>query len=57
MNVAKASEKNALEAVAKKADVVDVVTAVTNAELTLETVLNLRDRVISAYREIIKTPI
>ena len=47
----------AFEAVAKKADVVDVVTAVANAELTLETVMNIRDRVMSAYQEIIKTPV
>ena len=57
MKVAKNSEKMAFEAVAKKADVVDVVTAVANAELTLNTVMNIRDRVMSAYQEIIKTPI
>lgn len=57
MKVAKNSEKMAFEAVAKKADVVDVVTAVANAELTLQTVMNIRDRVMSAYQEIIKTPI
>ena len=57
ISVAKASEKRAFEAVAQKADVLDVVTAVTNAEMTLETVMSLRDRVITAYKEIIKTPI
>lgn len=57
LNVTKQSEKQAMQAVAKKADLVDVVTAVANAEMTLETVMSLRDRMIAAYNEIIKTPI
>lgn len=40
-----------------KAELVDVVTAVANAETTLETVISLRDRVITAYQEIIRMPI
>lgn len=50
-------EEAAKAALAGKADVRDVVTAVTNAELTLETVVNLRDKVINAYNEIIKMPV
>ncbi len=42
---------------AGKADVRDVVMAVTNAELTLDTVVSLRDKVINTYNEIIKMPI
>lgn len=42
---------------AGKADLVDVVTAVSNAETTLETVVALRDRVISAYQDIMRMPI
>ena len=42
---------------AGKADLVDVVTAVANAETTLETVVALRDRVISAYQDIMRMPI
>jgi flagellar hook-basal body complex protein FliE len=38
-------------------DVVQVVNAVTAAELTLETVVAIRDRVISAYQDIMKMPI
>lgn len=42
---------------AGKAELVDVVTAVANAETTLETVVALRDRVISAYQDIMRMPI
>jgi flagellar hook-basal body complex protein FliE len=51
------SEVQALKAAAKDAEIVDVVTAVANAEITLETVMTVRDRVISAYQEIMKMPI
>ena len=39
---------------AGKAELVDVVTAVANAETTLETVVALRDRMISAYQDIMR---
>ena len=42
---------------AGQGDVVQVVNAVTAAELTLETVVAIRDRVISAYQDIMKMPI
>lgn len=42
---------------AGKADVVDVVTAVAETQATFETVVALRDKVISAYEEIMKMPI
>ena len=51
------SEVQALKAAAKDAEIVDVVTAVANAEITLETVMTVRDRVIQAYQEIMKMPI
>jgi flagellar hook-basal body complex protein FliE len=38
-------------------DLVGVVNAVTAAELTLETVVAIRDRVIAAYQDIMKMPI
>jgi flagellar hook-basal body complex protein FliE len=44
-------------AIAGKADLTEVVTAVTNAEITLKTVLAIRDRVIQAYQEIARMPI
>lgn len=39
-----------------KVDLSDLVTAVSNAELTLNTVVAIRDRVISAYQDIIRMP-
>lgn len=39
------------------ADLVDVVTTVQNAEMVVETVVAVRDKVISAYNDIIKMPI
>lgn len=44
-------------AIEGKAGVAEVVTAVANAELTLQTVVALRDRVVEAYQEILRMPI
>lgn len=52
-----ASETISMQAVAGQADLVDVVTAVTNAEMVVETVVAVRDRVIQAYNDIIRMPI
>lgn len=51
------SEAISAKAIADKADLTDLVTSVTNAELTLQTVVAVRDRMISAYQDIIKMPI
>ena len=40
-----------------KASLVDVVTAVSSAEASLETVMAIRDQVINAYQEIMRMPI
>ncbi|WP_417670916.1 flagellar hook-basal body complex protein FliE [Roseibium sp.] len=40
-----------------KTDVVDVVTAIAETEMALETMVTVRDRVISAYEEIMRMPI
>ena len=53
----KAGETAMAAGAAGKAELVDVVTAVANAETTLETVIALRDRVISAYQDIMRMPI
>jgi flagellar hook-basal body complex protein FliE len=53
----RAGEVAATQGAAGKGDVVQVVNAVTAAELTLETVVAIRDRVISAYQDIMKMPI
>jgi flagellar hook-basal body complex protein FliE len=57
VDASRASEAVAAKAVAGKADVTDVVAAVTNAELALDTVVAVRDRVITAYQEILRMPI
>ncbi len=45
------------KAVTGEADLTDVVEAVTAAELTLQTVVAIRDRMVSAYQEILRMPI
>jgi len=50
-------ERMSAKAVAGQADLREVVTAVTNAELTLQTALSIRDKVIQAYQDIISMPI
>jgi flagellar hook-basal body complex protein FliE len=40
-----------------KAELLDVVTAISSAEASLETVMAVRDQVISAYQEIMRMPI
>lgn len=51
------AEKVSALAVAGKADLVDVTTAIANAEMVLETVSTVRDRVIQAYQDIMRMPI
>jgi flagellar hook-basal body complex protein FliE len=43
--------------VAGKTELIDVVTAISSAEASLETVMAVRDQVISAYQEIMRMPI
>ena len=50
-------EKMSAEAVIGNADLTDVVEAVTSAELTLQTVVAVRDRMLNAYQEIMRLPI
>lgn len=50
-------EQMSLKAIAGKAELSEVVTAVTNAEVTLQTVVAIRDRVVQAYQDILRMPI
>ena len=50
-------EGAATSAAMGKADIASVVTALSNAELMLQTVATIRDKVISAYQDISKTAI
>jgi flagellar hook-basal body complex protein FliE len=51
------SEAKAVEALSGRASLQQVVEAVTEAELSLQKVTAVRDRVISAYQEIMRMPI
>ncbi len=53
----KQGEAMAIKQVAGQADIVDVVNAVNQAELTLDTVVAVRDKVIQAYQSIMQMPI
>jgi len=41
----------------RKAQLIDVVTAVAESEVAIDTLVSVRDKVISAYEEIMKMPI
>ena len=51
------AETQAMAVAGGKADVVDVVTAVAESEAALETLVAVRDRVISAYEDIMRMQI
>ncbi|MGD9637703.1 MAG: flagellar hook-basal body complex protein FliE [Alphaproteobacteria bacterium] len=53
----RASEKLSMQAIAGEADLREVVAAVSNAEMALETVVTIRDKVTAAYQEILRMPI
>jgi flagellar hook-basal body complex protein FliE len=50
-------ESQTVQAVAGTADLTQVVMAVSKAEMTLETVVTLRDKVVQAYQDILRMPI
>lgn len=50
-------ERMSIAGAAGKADIAAVATAVTNAEMAVETVVAVRDRVVAAYQEILRMPI
>jgi flagellar hook-basal body complex protein FliE len=53
----KHGEKMATQQIAGKANIVDVVNAVNQAEITLDTVVAVRDKVVAAYQSILNMPI
>lgn len=55
--IGRQSEEMSLKGVTDRADIADVVSAVSEAELTLQTVVAVRDKVLEAYKEIIRMPI
>jgi len=59
VDASKASERQMAVSTAGNSgsNLIDVVTAVSQAETTLQTVVAVRDKVIAAYQDIIKMPI
>ena len=55
--VGRKSDAQARAAVNGKANIVDVVTAVSETEVAIDAVVAVRDRVIAAYEDIMKMPI
>ncbi|MEQ1769971.1 MAG: flagellar hook-basal body complex protein FliE [Devosia sp.] len=52
----KATDKMSLDLLSGKANVVDVVTAISQTEIAMESMVAIRDKVISAYEEIMRMP-
>lgn len=57
MHATKTAEKQIAAGAQGKAEMIDVVTAISSAETSLETVMAVRDQVIAAYQEIMRMPI
>lgn len=54
VDIGKKSETMSMKAIAGEADMQDVVLAVSNAEMALEQVVAVRDKVVTAYQEIMR---
>jgi flagellar hook-basal body complex protein FliE len=57
VNQGKQSDQMSLDLLNGKANVVDVVTAISQTQLAMESMVAVRDKVISAYEEIMRMPI
>jgi flagellar hook-basal body complex protein FliE len=57
IDAGKTSDKMSLDMLNGKANVVDVVTAISQTQLAMESMVAVRDKVISAYEEIMRMPI
>lgn len=57
MESGRKSDAQTVAMAAGKANVMDVVTAVADTEVAVSTLVSVRDRVISAYEDIMKMPI
>lgn len=57
VKVMEAGEQASAQAITGEANIVDVVQAVNKAEMTLNTVVSLRDRMVQAYNDIMSMPI
>lgn len=56
VRIGERSEQLTIQGINERADVSQVVSAVAEAEVTLQTVVTVRDKVLEAYKEIIRMP-
>ena len=57
IEIGKTSEKQSLAGIQDKADLNQVVTAIAEAEVTLQTVVTVRDKMVEAYKEVLRMTI
>lgn len=57
IDTTKAAERQAMGAIAGTGSLTELVSAVAKAELTLQTTVAIRDRVVQAYQDIMRMPI
>lgn len=54
---ARTAEDQTIKSVFGQTDLPDLISAVSNAEMTLQTVVSIRDKAVSAYQEIMRMPV
>ncbi|HEX2582431.1 MAG TPA: flagellar hook-basal body complex protein FliE [Dongiaceae bacterium] len=57
LDIGREADRQSLLAVEGKADLTQIVNAVANADVTLQGIVAVRDKVISAYQDILRMPI
>ena len=57
ITAAQSAETKSTAAIAGSGDLTDVVTSLSNAELTLQTAMAIRDRVVQAYQDVLRMAI
>jgi len=57
VNSVQKGEQMAAQGAVGKADLQEVILAVNNAEIMMQTITSIRDKVISAYQEVIRTAV
>lgn len=57
VGVMESGEQMSMKGIAGEADLTDVVQAVNSADITLRTIVTLRDRMVQAYQEVIRMPV
>lgn len=57
IKIGEKSEQLSIQGVNDRADLNQVVTAVAEAEVTLQTVVSVRDKVLESYKQILRMPI